>query len=74
MYSIIFFDVPDQEQHSSVKLGWIFLWFAIAGIIGGITPFIWRTNHGWLVSSLISALFIILTAKPLSKWLVNSQQ
>lgn len=69
-----FFDEPDQEQHSSVKVGRIILWFAIAGIIGGISPFIWRTNQGILVSSLTSLLFIILTAKPLSKWLVNSQQ
>lgn len=68
------FDVPEQEQHSSVKVGRIFLWLAVAGIIGGISPFIWRTNHGILVSSLTSLLFIILTAKPLSKWLVNSQQ
>lgn len=66
-----FFDEPDQERHSSVKVGRIFLWFAVAGIIGGIYPFIWRTNHGILVSSLTSLLFIILTAKPLSKWLVN---
>ena len=68
-----YFDVPDQEQPSSVKLGWIFLWFAIAGIIGGISPFIWPTNHRVLVSSITSALFIILTAKPILKWLVNSQ-
>ena len=58
-----YFDVPEQEQYSSVKLGWIFLWFAIAGIIGGISPFIWPTNHGVLVSAITSALFIILTAK-----------
>lgn len=65
------FDEPDHEQQSTVKLGRLFLWFAIAGIIGGISPFIWRTNHGILVSSLTSLFFIILTAKPLSKWLVN---
>lgn len=69
-----FFDVPDREQHSSVKLDRLFLWIAIAGIIGGISPFIWPTNHGVLISSMTSLLFIILTAKPLSKWIVNSQQ
>lgn len=64
------FEEPEHEHSSSVKLGRVFLWFMMAGIVGGIAPFIWLTNHGGLVSVLTSVLFIILTAKPLSKWLV----
>ena len=59
------FEEPEQEHSSSVKLGRIFLWFMMAGIIGGFAPFIWQTNHGGLVAALTSVLFIILTAKPL---------
>lgn len=64
------FEKSEQEHSSSVKLGRVFLWFMIAGIIGGIAPFIWPTNHGGLVSGLTTVLFIILTAKPISRWLV----
>lgn len=64
------FEEPEKEHSSSVKLGRVFLWFMLAGIIGGFAPFIWQINHGGLVSALISVIFIIFTAKPISKWLV----
>lgn len=67
------FEVPEHEPHLSVKLGRIFMWFAVTGITGGISPFIRLTNHGLLISSLASVIFIILTAKPFSKWLVKIQ-
>lgn len=67
------FEEPEQEHLSSVKLGRVFLWFMIAGIIGGFAPFIWHINHCGLVSVVTSVIFIILTAKPISKWLINSQ-
>lgn len=64
------FEEAEQTHGSSVVLSQIFLWLVVAGIIGGISPFILPTNHRLLVSLLTSATFIILTAKPLSKWLV----
>lgn len=64
------FEEPEQGQSSPVKLCRVFLWFAVAGVIGGLAPFICQTNHGGLVSAFTSAIFIILTAKPISKWLV----
>lgn len=67
------FEEPEQEDLSSVKLGRVFLWFMIVGIIGGFAPFIWHTNHVGLVSVVTSVKFIILTAKPISKWLISSQ-
>lgn len=64
------FEELEKEHSYSVKLGRVFLWFMIAGIIGGLSPFICPTNHGALLSALTSVIFIILTVKPLSKWLV----
>jgi len=61
------FDEPEQNKTQSLRLGLIFLWIMIAGIIGGIVPFILVTDHGMLVSYLSSALFIIFTAKPMLK-------
>lgn len=65
------FEEQEQEHSYSVKLGRVFLWFMMSGIIGGIAPFIWQTNHGGLVSALTAFIFLIFTIKPLSKWLVK---
>lgn len=49
---VSFFDVPDQEQYSSVKLGRMLLWFAITGIN---CQYHWRhfsfylSNQSWVV-------------------------
>lgn len=60
-------DVQKDEHSHSVKLSPIFLWFMIAGIIGGIVPFVWKTNQPMLVAISSTVLFIILTAKPVLK-------
>lgn len=66
------FEEEQQEQCTSVKLGRLFLWIMAAGIIGGLSPFVWPTNHGILLSYSTATLFIILTAKPLLKWIIKS--
>lgn len=61
------FDEPEQNKTQSLRLILIFLWFMLAGIIGGIVPFILVTEHGLLVSYLTAAVFIVFTAKPVLK-------
>lgn len=68
----LFEEEEEQGQYSSVKFGRLFLWIMAAGIIGGLSPFIWPTNHGLLLSYSSATLFIILTAKPLLKWILKS--
>lgn len=61
------FDEPEQNKTQSLRLILIFSWFMLAGIIGGIVPFILVTEHGLLVSYLTAAVFIVFTAKPVLK-------
>lgn len=61
------FDEPEQNKTQSLRLILIFSWFMLAGIIGGIIPFILVTEHGLLVSYLTAAVFIVFTAKPVLK-------
>ena len=68
----LLFEEEQQKQCTSVKLGRLFLWMMAAGIIGGLSTFIWPSDHGLLLSYSTAALFIILTAKPLLKWIIKS--
>lgn len=61
------FEDTEEDYSPSVEIGPIFLWAAVAGIIGGIAPFIWKTNHPMLVTISSTILFIILTAKSVLK-------
>ena len=61
------FEDTEENYSPSVKIGPIFLWAAVAGIIGGIVPFIWITDHPMLVTISSAIIFIILTAKPVLK-------
>lgn len=61
------FDESEQNKTQSLRLGLIFFWFMLAGMIGGIIPFILVTEHGMLVSYLTATVFILFTAKPVLK-------
>lgn len=68
------FEVPDEEYSSSMKLGPIFWWLMAAGIIGGIMPFIWKTNQPMLVAISSTIFFIILTIKPTLKRCIKNEE
>lgn len=67
-----FFYVPEQENCPSLNLVTLFLWMMAAGIVGGIVPFIWRTNNNLMIASLSALIFIILTAKPVLKKIIKN--
>ena len=66
-----FFYVPEQENFPSLNLVTLFLWMMAAGIVGGIVPFIWRTNNNLMIASLSALIFIILTTKPVLKKIIK---
>lgn len=65
------FEVSDEEYSPSVKLGPIFLWLMVTGIISGIMPFIWKTDQPMLVMISSNIFIIILTVKPILKKCIN---
>lgn len=67
-----FFDIPEQENCPSLNLFAIFPWMMVAGILGGLVPFIWHTDDSLIIASLSALLFIIFTAKPVMKKIIKN--
>lgn len=65
------FEVPEQKHNPSVKVSVVFAWMMMAGVVGGIMPFVWITNYGIIVSSLSVFSFIVLTAKPVLRKIIR---